>query len=75
MTVKFCLPGGFHHRALHVRARMYAIALRHLKQPDLALAALLDELATEVELGQCTELTFRGRDAPCVPSSPFRPSA
>ncbi|HEY0206511.1 MAG TPA: hypothetical protein VGC15_20455 [Acetobacteraceae bacterium] len=72
MTTKsrFCLPAGFQTKSAPMRARMYAIALREFRNPELALAHLLEELATEIELGQQTELTFRGRDAP-PPSPPL----
>ena len=63
----FDLPVGFHTRALPTRARMYAAGLRELRQPEQALAVLLEELAIEVELGQRTNLTYRGHDTPPAP--------
>ena len=66
-TSLFDLPVGFHTRALATRARMYANGLRELRRPELALAVLLEELAVEVELGQRTDLTYRGHDTPPAP--------
>ena len=58
----FALEYGplFDKAPMPVQARMVATALRNGAKPELRLAALLDELAGEVELGQRSRLTFRG---------------
>lgn len=63
MTCRFIYPAGFDVKAVHVRARLVAAAVINMSRPDLRLAALLVELADEVELGQRTALTSKSRDA------------
>lgn len=64
MSTRFNLPAGFDQKSLPDRARSFAKAIMQMDRPEPVVSALLEELATEVELGQRTDLTSRSRDAP-----------
>ena len=59
MRYRFKYPLGFDALSVAVRARMVARAICLIPRPDRRLAALLAELADEVELGQRTNLTSK----------------
>ncbi len=58
--VAITLPPGLEHATLAVRLRVWAALHAQLPLKFSGLLAALEEAATEVELGQCTPLTYRG---------------
>ena len=62
MSVTVFVPADLERRSLPARARWWANAYKQVRNPNLRMIALLEEAATEVELGQRTELTYRGRE-------------
>ena len=64
MSINMTLPADFERQSAPFRARAWAAAYRRLAEPNYHLIALLEELATEVDLGQRTQLTYRGDALP-----------
>jgi hypothetical protein len=61
-VITITVPADLERRSLPDRLRFWADALKGQPGTSLAAIATLEEAATEVTLGQCTQLTYRGDD-------------
>lgn len=61
MSVRTGMPVHFDRSPLPERLRFHAAVLQSVGA-DAQFVEDLEEAATEIELGACTKLTYRGRD-------------
>lgn len=60
MSATVNIPHDLERRSLPERCRWWAHAYSQVRRPNRHVIALLEESATEIELGQATTLTYRG---------------
>lgn len=64
MSIAVKIPRDLEHRSLTYRLQWWASTYKQVAPENLRLIALFEEAASEIALGQRTELTYRGNAEP-----------